>query len=151
MNLNYNEHSLELVEIPYRFESGTPNISGIVGFSETIKFLNEIGMDNIERQEKYLRRYLIKELESIPYVKIYNKDCEGSTVIINIDGVLSGDLGLYLNTLGICVRSGKHCAKMGDNKEDTVRISLYFYNTYEEIDYLISALKKRDEIFKYAN
>lgn len=151
MNLNYNEHSLELVEIPYRFESGTPNISGIVGFSETIKFLNEIGMDNIERQEKYLRRYLIKELESIPYIKIYNKDCEGSTVIINIDGVLSGDLGLYLNTLGICVRSGKHCAKMGDNKEDTVRISLYFYNTYEEIDYLISALKKRDEIFKYAN
>lgn len=151
MNLNYNEYSLELVEIPYRFESGTPNIGGIVGFSETIKFLNEIGMDNIERQEKYLRRYLIKELESIPYVKIYNKDCEGSTVIINIDGVLSGDLGLYLNTLGICVRSGKHCAKMGDNKEDTVRISLYFYNTYEEIDYLISALKKRDEIFKYAN
>ena len=151
MNLNYNEHSLELVEITYRFESGTPNIGGIVGCSEGIKFLNEIGMDNIERQEKYLRRYLIKELESIPYVKIYNKDCEGSTVIINIDGVLSGDLGLYLNTLGICVRSGKHCAKMGDNKEDTVRISLYFYNTYEEIDYLISALKKRDEIFKYAN
>ncbi len=151
MNLNYDEHTLQLAELPYRFESGTPNIADIIGFSETIKFLNEIGMDNIERQEKYLRRYLIKELETIPYIKIYNKDCEGSSVIINIDGILSGDLGLFLNTKGICVRSGKHCAKMGDNKEDTVRISLYFYNTYEEIDYLISVLKKREEIFKFVN
>ena len=68
-----------------------------------------------------------------------------------MDNVLSGDLGLYLNTKGICVRSGKHCAKMGDNKEDTVRISLYFYNTYEEIDILIQELKKKDEILKFVN
>ena len=151
MNENYNEDHLELVEIPYRFEAGTPNIANIIGFSETIKFLNEIGMKEIERKEKYLRKYLIEELERIPYIKIYNKYNEGSTVIINIDGVLSGDLGLYLNTKGICVRSGKHCAKMGDNKEDTVRISLYFYNTYEEIDILIDALKKKEEILKFAN
>ncbi len=151
MNENYNEDHLELVEIPYRFEAGTPNIANIIGFSESIKFLNEIGMAEIERKEKYLRKYLIQELEKIPYIKIYNKYNEGSTVIINIDGVLSGDLGLYLNTKGICVRSGKHCAKMGDNKEDTVRISLYFYNTYEEIDILIDALKKKQEILKFAN
>lgn len=151
MNENYNEDHLELVEIPYRFEAGTPNIANIIGFSESIKFLNEIGMAEIERKEKYLRKYLIQELEKIPYIKIYNKYNEGSTVIINIDGVLSGDLGLYLNTKGICVRSGKHCAKMGDNKEDTVRISLYFYNTYEEIDILIDALKKKKEILKFAN
>ena len=91
----------------------------------------------------------LKELEKIPYIKIYNKECEGSTVIINIDGVLSGDLGLYLNKRGICVRSGKHCAKMGDNKEDTVRISLYFYNTYEEIDLLIEALKDKKSIYEF--
>ena len=151
MNENYNEDHLELVEIPYRFEAGTPNIANIIGFSESIKFLTEIGMTEIERKEKYLRKYLIQELEKIPYIKIYNKYNEGSTVIINIDGVLSGDLGLYLNTKGICVRSGKHCAKMGDNKEDTVRISLYFYNTYEEIDILIDALKKKQEILKFAN
>ncbi len=150
MNENYNEEHLELVEIPYRFEAGTPNIADIVGFSESIKFLNEIGMDTIERKEKYLRKYLIEELEKIPYIKIYNKYNEGSTVIINIDGIMSGDLGLYLNTKGICVRSGKHCAKMGDNKEDTVRISLYFYNTYEEIDILIDALKKKQEIYNFA-
>ena len=149
MNLNYNEESLELAEIPYRFESGTPNIAGIIGFWETIDYLNEIGMDYIERHVKYLKRYLLKELEKIPYIKIYNKECEGSTVIINIDGVLSGDLGLYLNKRGICVRSGKHCAKMGDNKEDTVRISLYFYNTYEEIDILIEALKDKKSIYEF--
>ena len=150
MNENYNEEHLELVEIPYRFESGTPNIADIIGFSEAIKFLNEIGMDTIERKERYLRKYLIDELEKIPYIKIYNKNNEGSTVIINIDGIMSGDLGLYLNTKGICVRSGKHCAKMGDNKEDTVRISLYFYNTYEEIDILIDALKNKQEIYNFA-
>ena len=151
MNLNYNENTLKLLDIPYRFEAGTSNLSGIIGFSESIKFLNEIGMDNIERHEKYLRKYLIKELEKIPYIKIYNKNCEGSTVIINIEGILSGDLGLYLNTKGICVRSGRHCAKMGDNKEDSVRISLYFYNTYEEIDSLIEALKNKKGIEKFAN
>ena len=151
MNLSYDEKHLTLAELPYRFESGTPNISGIIGFSESINLLNKIGIENIERHDKFLRKYLIKELEKIPYIKIYNKDCEGSIVIINMDGILSGDLGLYLNTKGICVRSGKHCAKMGDNKEDTVRISLYFYNTYEEIDYLISVLKNKEEIIEFAN
>ncbi len=149
MNESYNESTLKLVDIPYRFESGTNNLSAIIGFSAAIEYLNSLKMENIERQVKYLRKYLIKGLEKIPYIKIYNKDCEGSSVIINIDDVLSGDLGLYLNSKGICVRSGKHCAKMGDNKEDTVRISLYFYNTYEEIDYLISVLKNKKEIYEF--
>lgn len=151
MNQTYDSKHLSLVEIPYRFESGTQDISNIIAFSETINFLNEIGMDNIERKTKYLRKYLIKRLEEIDCIKIYNKDNEGSIVIINMDNVLSGDLGLYLNTKGICVRSGKHCAKMGDNKEDTVRISLYFYNTYEEIDRLIEVLKEKEEILKFVN
>ena len=149
MNEAYNENKLKLVDIPYRFEAGTLNLSAIVGFSETINYLNSIGMDKIERYVKYLRNYLIKELDSIPYIEVYNKECEGSSVIFNVKDVLSGDLGLYLNSKGICVRSGKHCAKMGDNKQDTVRISLYFYNTYEEIDYLIKVLKNRKEIYSY--
>ena len=150
MNLNYNENNLDLAEIPYRFESGTPNIAGIIGFSEAINMINEIGIDNIEKHVQNLKKYLIDKLKQIPYIKIYNKHCEGSTVIINVNNVLSGDLGLYLNTKGICVRSGKHCAKMGDNKEDTVRISLYFYNTYEEIDYLINVLKNKKDIYEFA-
>ncbi len=150
MNLNYDENSLKLLDIPYRFEAGTLDIASIIGFGESIDFLNEIGFQNIEKKEKELKKYLISKLEEIPYIKIYNKNCEGSTIIINIDGILSGDLGLYLNSKKICVRSGKHCAKMGDNKEDTVRISLYFYNTYEEIDYLVNVLKNKEEIEKFS-
>ena len=150
MNKNYNKKELLLDSIPYRFEAGTQNIAGIIGFGETIDFINEIGIDYIEKKDKYLRSYLIRELESIPYIKIYNKECEGSTVIINMEGILSGDLGLYLNTKGICVRSGKHCARLINTKEDTIRISLYFYNTYEEIDYLISVLKSKEEIMEFS-
>ncbi len=151
MNLDYDEKSLQLVDIPYRFEAGTQDIAGIIGFSEAIKYINNYGIDNIERREKYLRKYLIQELKKIPYIKIYNEFNEGSIVIINMNGILSGDLGLYLNSKNICVRSGKHCAKMGDNKDDTLRISLYFYNTYEEIDYLISVLKDKKSIEEFSN
>lgn len=150
MNLTYDENNIKLLDIPYRFEAGTLPIASIIGFSEAIKMLYEIGMDNIEKKVKVLRKYLILKLEDIPYIKIYNKSCEGSSVIINMDKILSGDLGLYLNSKGICVRSGKHCAKMGDNKEDTVRISLYFYNTFDEINYLIKVLKNREEIEKFS-
>lgn len=149
MNNDYNEKELSLLSIPYRFEAGTQNISGIIGFSEAIKYINNYGIDNIERHIKYLRKYLIQELKKIPYIKIYNEKEEGSTLIINMEGILSGDLGLYLNNKKICTRSGKHCAKMLG--EDTLRISLYFYNTYEEIDCLINALKDKKSILEFIN
>lgn len=154
MNLYYGEEGVSLVEIPYRFEAGTPNISGIIAFSESIKFLNKVGFGNIELKEKHLRKYLVSELKKIPYIKIYNESVASNIVLINIDGITSGDLGLYLNTKNICVRSGKHCTKMlGDESgfEDTVRISLYFYNSYEEIDKLVLALKDFDAIKKYVS
>ena len=152
MNLYYGEEGVSLVEIPYRFEAGTPNISGIIAFSESIKFLNKVGFGNIELKEKHLRKYLLSELKKIPYIKIYNESVASNIVLINIDGITSGDLGLYLNTKNICVRSGKHCTKMlGDESgfEDTVRISLYFYNSYEEIDKFVLALKDFNAIKKY--
>ena len=144
MNLNYNEDEIKLLPIPHRFEGGTLNISGIIAFSESIKYLNSIGLENIERKEKYLRKYLVGELKKLPNVKLYNEESSSSIVLINIDGVTSGDLGLYLNSNNICTRSGKHCTKMLEDEtdfSDTVRISFYFYNTYEEIDSLIDALK----------
>ncbi len=150
MNLIYNENELKLLDIPYRFEAGTNDLASIIGFSEAIKYLNNIGMEIIEKYEQELRDYLITKLETIPYIKIYNKNSEGSIVIINMDNILSGDLGLYLNSKNICVRSGKHCAKMGDNTDDTVRISLYFYNTFDEIDKLICVLNNKEEIEKFA-
>lgn len=154
MNINYHESEISLAEIPYRFEAGTPNISGIISFGEAIKFLNMVGLDNIERIEKHLRKYLISELKKIDYVKVYNEDILSSIVLINIDGITSGDLGLYLNTRGICVRSGKHCTKMLEDESgftDTVRISLYFYNSYEEIDKLVASLMDYKAITEFVN
>lgn len=151
MNEEYNASKLILTDIPYRFEAGTQDLGSIIGFGEAISFLSEVGMDNIERHVKYLKRYLLRRLDELDYIKVYNRNCEGSTVIINIEGVLSGDLGLYLNTKNICVRSGRHCVKLGNSVDDTVRISLYFYNTYEEIDYLIDVLSDKRGIYDYAN
>ena len=145
MNKDYKEKEIEYLEIPHKFEAGTLNLSAIIAFSESIKYLKGVGYDEIKRKEHYLRKYLINELKNIPYVKILNESIKGSIILINVDCMLSGDLGLYLNTKNICVRSGKHCTKMLKDETDftdTVRISLYFYNTYEEIDILIDALKK---------
>ena len=154
MNLNYHESDISLAEIPYRFEAGTPNIGGIIAFGEAIKFLNMVGLDNIERVERHLRKYLISELKKIDYVKVYNEEIPSSIVLINIDGITSGDLGLYLNTRGICVRSGKHCTKLLEDESgftDTVRISLYFYNSYEEIDKLVTSLMDYKAIMEFVN
>ena len=149
MNLEYDENEMYLLPIPYKFEAGTQNLSAIIAFSESIKYINRIGMDTIRRKEKFLRKYLISELKKLNYIKIYNENSEGSIVLINIPGILSGDLGLYLNTKGICVRSGKHCVKMLEDESkyaDTVRISLCFYNNYEEIDKLINALSNLNKL-----
>lgn len=151
MNKDYNFEKLVLSDIPYRFEAGTLDISNIIGFSESLKYLNNIGMSCIEEYTYKLKKYFIYRLKEIDYIKIYNENCLGNTIVINMDGVLSGDLGLYLNSKNICVRSGKHCARMINNNDDTVRISLYFYNNYEEVDYFISVLKEKDKIIEFVN
>lgn len=152
MNESYNEHSIELETIPLRFEAGTPNINGIIAFRHAIEYIENIGLENIERSEKYLRKYLIRELSKIPYIDILNPNSDGSIVLIKVKDKFAGDVGLYLNSKGICVRSGKHCVKMLKDEsgfDDTIRISLYFYNTYEEIDYLIYCLKDKENLYNF--
>ena len=152
MNESYNEHSIEFETIPLRFEAGTPNINGIIAFRHAIEYTENIGLENIERSEKYLRKYLIRELSKIPYIDILNPNSDGSIVLIKVKDKFAGDVGLYLNSKGICVRSGKHCVKMLKDEsgfDDTVRISLYFYNTYEEIDYLIYCLKDKENLYNF--
>ena len=152
INESYNEHSIEFETIPLRFEAGTPNINGIIAFRHAIEYTENIGLENIERSEKYLRKYLIRELSKIPYIDILNPNSDGSIVLIKVKDKFAGDVGLYLNSKGICVRSGKHCVKMLKDEsgfDDTVRISLYFYNTYEEIDYLIYCLKDKENLYNF--
>lgn len=139
-------------EIPTIFEAGTPNIAGVIAFGDTIEYLKKIGMEKIHEYEKNLRNYLIQQLKEIPNVTIYNETSESGIVALNYDGIFSQDLAIYLNKYHICVRSGSHCAKILKDEigiKNTTRISLYFYNTKEEIDQLIKALKNpkiKDEI-----
>ena len=134
-----------LLPVPAKLEPGTHNIEGIFGFNEAIKYINQIGIENIEKYEKELRSYAIKELKKVKDIVIYNETAEAAIISFNIKGVFAQDLATLLNSKGIAVRSGNHCAKMLKNQIKeiaTVRASLYFYNTKEEIDTLVSALKE---------
>ena len=130
--------------IPYLFEAGTQNIEGVIGFGAAIEYLNNIGMENINNYEKELKNYLINRLKEINDIVIYNENTESGIVTFNLKDVFAQDLAVYLNKYHICVRAGNHCAKIlkDDLKiKNTCRISLYFYNTIEEIDKLIDILK----------
>ena len=101
-------------------------------------------MDNIEIYEKELRNYAISKLKTLQNLIIYNEFAEGSIITINVKDVFAQDEASYLNSKGICVRSGEHCAKILHDflkTVATVRISFSFYNTKEEIDILYEALK----------
>lgn len=129
---------------PAKFEAGTLNIEGIYGLGASVDYLNEVGIDNIFEYEKSLRDYAIEKIKKIDNVIIYNEKADTGIITINVRGVFPQDEASYLNSKGICVRSGEHCAKLLKDllkTVGTVRISLYFYNTYEDIDKLVEALK----------
>ena len=140
-----------LKDIPTRLEAGTPNIAGVIGLGEAIKYLNKVGMDKIEKREKELRNYLIEKLVGISHIDILNLESDSGIVAFNIDGVFSEDVAYYLNKYGICVRAGSHCAKLTKDIfgiANSLRVSLYFYNTESEIDALVDLLKDKDKILK---
>ena len=142
---------VEYKQLPSRLEAGTPNIAGVIGLGTAIDYLLKIGMDKIHDYELELKKYLIKRLEEIPNVTIYNKNIEGATVAFNLDDVFAQDTAVYLNHYHICVRAGNHCAKILKDElhvKNTCRISFYLYNTKEEIDKLIDVLKDSKDIFK---
>ena len=145
------DNSYELKDVPVKFEAGTPPIAEVIGLGEAIKYLENIGIDKIHEYEMDLKKYLIDKLESIDNIIVYNKSTNSGIVAFNIDGVFAQDSSIYLNHYNIFVRSGNHCAKMLKdelNIKNTVRVSLYFYNNYEDVDRLIDALKNSHDIFK---
>ncbi len=137
--------------LPTRLEAGTPNIAGAIGLGEAIKFLNKIGMDNITSYEKELRKYLIDKLIDIKHIDIIDLEGDASIVAFNVDGIFSQDVAVYLDKYNICVRAGNHCAKNLKDEvgvKNTVRISLYLYNTKDEIDRLVELLSDKEKILK---
>mgnify|MGYP002624155829 CR=1 FL=1 len=142
---------IELKDLPERLEAGTPNIEGVLGLSEAIKYINKISLEKIKKYEHELRRYLRDELNKLDFITVYNKENDSSIIAFNIDGVFSQDAAIYLDKYKICARAGNHCAKMTKdifNVANTVRISLSFYNTRDEIDLLINVLKNSKNIWE---
>lgn len=141
-------------DLPYKFEGGTPNIAGVIGFGAALDYLKKIGMDNVRNHEMGLVKYMYKSLRDIKGIKIYgpeNIKDRGGLISFNIDGIHPHDIATILNDFGVAIRSGHHCAQVLMEKLDIVassRASLYIYNTREEIDIFIEALNHARSIFK---
>ncbi len=139
-------------ELPFKFEAGTPNYVGNIALGEAIKYINNIGMDNISTYEHELLTYATERLQSIDGLKIYgNARCKSSLISFLINGIHHYDLGIMLDKMGIAVRTGTHCTEpvmqhFGIN--GTVRASFAFYNTKEEIDKLTEGIEMVCKIFK---
>jgi len=138
-------------ELPYKFEAGTPNISGVIAFGAAIDYLVTIGIENAADWEGELLNYATALLIQIPGLRIYGTQVEKSGVIsFNVEGVHFFDLGTMLDKFGIAVRTGHHCADpLMDHYgiQGTVRASFAFYNSKEEIDVFVEALKKVISMF----
>ncbi len=132
-------------DLPHKFEAGTPNISGVIAFGHAIDYLNNIGLDNIFKYENELLEYAMKCLKTIDGLKIYGEGANRTSVIsFNIENIHPYDIGSILDKFGIAVRTGQHCAQpIMDHFHisGTVRVSLSFINTKNEIDKLIEAVK----------
>ncbi|MDU5111132.1 MAG: cysteine desulfurase [Clostridium sp.] len=139
--------------LPYKFEAGTQNVEAAVGLSKAIDYLNEIGMENIEKHEKELVSYALDKINKLDYVKVYGpKEVEkrGGVISFEIEGVHPHDVASIFDTFGVCIRAGNHCAQplmryMGINA--TSRASIYLYNDKEDVDRLVEAIEKTYEMF----
>ena len=146
-----NPNEIYLKELPNRLEAGTPNIAGAIGMGEAIKYLSSIGMDKIHEHEKELRRYLLDKLLTIKHIDIIDIESDAGVVAFNVNDIFSQDVAVYLDKYNVCVRAGNHCAKILKDEigvKNTCRVSLYFYNTKEEIDRLVELLSNKDRIMK---
>ncbi len=134
-------------ELPFRLEAGTPNIEGAIVLGTAIDWINEVGIENIQRHEKELLQYSTEELSKINSIEIYAKNAKRAGAIsfnLKLKNVHSSDVGAILDKFGIAVRTGHHCAQpiMKHYKiSGTIRASFAVYNTKEEVDELVKALK----------
>ncbi|MCP1125859.1 cysteine desulfurase SufS [Bacillus sp. 3103sda1] len=137
-------------ELPWKFEAGTPIIGNAIGLGAAIDFLEEIGLDNIEKHEHELAQYALERLSEVDGVTIYGPKHRAGLVTFNIDDVHPHDVATVLDVEGIAVRAGHHCAQplmKWLKASSTARASFYLYNTKEEIDTFVEALTKTKEYF----
>lgn len=139
-------------EVPVKFEAGTPMIAEAIGLSAAIDYITEVGLENISAYEDKLTKYAMEKMRNIEGIEIYGPETRAGLVTFNLDGVHPHDLSTALDSDGIAVRAGHHCAQplmrlLGVSS--TARASFYFYNSTEEIDRFIEGLKRAKEFFNY--
>lgn len=129
---------------PAKFEAGTPHIAGILGLDAAIEYLKEVGMDDIHAYELELRDYAYEAMKEMDHLKIYNPSARTGIIAFNVKGIFSQDVCAYLSKYGFALRAGNHCAKVLHEvikTNDTCRLSLYLYNTKDEIDRFLEVIK----------
>ncbi|AXX91713.1 selenocysteine lyase [Malaciobacter molluscorum LMG 25693] len=149
-DVNY-ERSI-MLDSPYKFEAGTQNIAGVIGFSQALNYLNNIGIEKVFEIEDELYKYLNSKLEKIPGIILYNNVSNSiASKSFNIENINCEDIGILLDKMHIAVRAGHHCAQPIMKKlniDGTIRASIAFYNTKDDIDKFIKGLKKAITMLK---
>ncbi|WP_286204777.1 cysteine desulfurase [Corynebacterium afermentans] len=138
---------------PQRFEAGTQMTSQVVGLGEAVRFLTEIGMEDIQAHERELTAYALEQMQRIDGLRIagpLTADYRGGAIAFTVEGVHPHDLGQVLDSEGVAIRTGHHCAwplHRGLDMQSTSRASFYLYNTLDEVDTLVSSISKAKEFF----
>ena len=151
MNDNVDKFSASWKDTPYKFEAGTPPIAEAIGLGRAIDYLNTVGICQIHQHEMMLRKYTIDKMKEIEDVIIYNETAETSVISFNIERVHPHDAITFFDQENICMRAGHHCAQLVIKWLEvmaTLRISFYLYNTKEDCDKFINALKQARDFFK---
>ncbi|MHA1506776.1 MAG: aminotransferase class V-fold PLP-dependent enzyme [Candidatus Asgardarchaeia archaeon] len=144
----------ELAEMPWKLEGGTPNVGGAAGFSEAVKYLSKIGMENVREHERKLTEYTLRKMREMDGIEIYGPedvDKRSGVISFNMEGLDPHEVAVYLDSVAfIEVRSGLHCAELLHKSmglSGTVRASFYVYNTFEEVDVFLRTL---EELLSYS-
>jgi cysteine desulfurase/selenocysteine lyase len=141
-------------DLPWKFEAGTPNIEGVIGLGAAVNYLTKLGMQNVREHEKDITRYAIERLADVKGLILYGTreiEKRGAVISFNLGDIHAHDLATVLDTRGIAIRSGQHCAQPLMERlkvPATSRASFYIYNTRREVDILVSALEKARKMFK---
>ena len=148
------EQETTFAPLPNKFEAGTQNVEGVIGLGAAIDYIENLGYDKIQKIENEVISYARQELSKLDYLTLYttpNEENHSSVISFNIKGVHPHDVASILDSEGVCVRSGNHCAQplmrfLGI--DSTCRASFYIYNTKDDVDKLVKALDKAYNIFK---
>ena len=151
MNEEVYVDKVDIKDIPYRFEVGTPNIAEVIGLSRAIDFINEIGFDKIEAHENAIKAYLEEKIKEVDGIEVYNKHFDSAILAFNVKGIHPHDASGFLDEDNICIRAGHHCAQLltkwlGVN--GTLRASFSIYNDFDDVDKLIECIKRIVAFFK---